>query len=88
MEVSGQLHAQAALPPWKEAKVPTGGCEGPSADLDAVVKRKNPFTPPIGNRTQVVRPYGLNIPIYQIIRIPNSLVVLLAADKEHNYLRN
>jgi hypothetical protein len=38
MEVSGQLHALAALPPGKEA--PVGGWVGPSAGLDDVEKRK------------------------------------------------
>jgi hypothetical protein len=36
MEVSGQLHAPAALPPGKDPLVPTGY----EAVLDAVVKRK------------------------------------------------
>jgi hypothetical protein len=35
MEVSGHLHAPAALPPWKEPPV-----LGPKAGLDAVEKRK------------------------------------------------
>jgi hypothetical protein len=41
MEVSGQLHAPAALPQGKEAHW-IGGCVGPRAVLDAVVKRKIP----------------------------------------------
>jgi hypothetical protein len=36
MEVSGQLHAPAALPPEKEPLIPIGS----RAVLDAVVKRK------------------------------------------------
>jgi hypothetical protein len=36
MEVSGQLHAPAALPPG------IGGWVGPRAGLDAVLKRKIP----------------------------------------------
>jgi hypothetical protein len=42
MEVCGQLHAQAALPPGKEPLVPIeyGDWVGPRAVLDAVVKRK------------------------------------------------
>jgi hypothetical protein len=42
MEVSGQLHAPAALPPEKEPLVPIkiGGWVGLRAVLDAVVKRK------------------------------------------------
>jgi hypothetical protein len=39
MEVSGQLHAPAALPPAKEPLVPVGWVS-PRAVLDAVVKRK------------------------------------------------
>jgi hypothetical protein len=42
MEVSGQLHAPAALPPGKEPMVPIGGWVGTRAGLDAVVKRKSP----------------------------------------------
>jgi hypothetical protein len=45
MEVSGQLHAPAALPPGKELLIPIGwirGWVGPRAVLDAVVKRKIP----------------------------------------------
>jgi hypothetical protein len=40
MEVSGQLHASAALPPRKEPLIPIwiGGWVGPRAVLDAVVK--------------------------------------------------
>jgi hypothetical protein len=37
LEVSGQLHAPAALPPGKERPVPIGYRLG---ELDAVVKRK------------------------------------------------
>jgi hypothetical protein len=42
MEVIGQLHVPAALPPGKEPPVThwTGGWVGPRAGLDAVVKRK------------------------------------------------
>jgi hypothetical protein len=45
MEVSGQLHAPAVLPPGKEPLVPIGqdaGGGGGRAVLDAVVKRKIP----------------------------------------------
>jgi hypothetical protein len=44
MEVSGQLHAPAALPPGKEPPGThwIGGWVGPGAVLDAVVKRKIP----------------------------------------------
>jgi hypothetical protein len=39
MEVSGQLHTLAALPPGEEPLVPIGWM-GPRAILDAVVKRE------------------------------------------------
>jgi hypothetical protein len=44
MEVSGQLHAPAALPLGKEPLVPIwiGGWTGTRAALDSVVKRKIP----------------------------------------------
>jgi len=44
MEVSGQLHAAAALPPGKEPHGThcIGGGVGRRAGLDAVVKRKIP----------------------------------------------
>jgi hypothetical protein len=38
MDVSGQLHAPAALPPREEFSVPIGH----GAFLDAVAKRKSP----------------------------------------------
>jgi hypothetical protein len=41
MEVNGQLHDLAALPPGKERHW-IGGWVGPRAGLDVVVKRKNP----------------------------------------------
>jgi len=42
MEVSGQLHGQAALPQRKEPPLPIGegGWMGPRAGLEAVAKRK------------------------------------------------
>jgi hypothetical protein len=53
MEVSGQLHAPAALPTGKEPPVPIG--EG--AVLDAVVKRKIPsFHRETNPRTPIVQP--------------------------------
>ena len=43
MEVSGQLHAQAALPLWEEDPVPTNitGCWSPTASLNVLGKEKN-----------------------------------------------
>jgi hypothetical protein len=64
MEVNGQLHLPAALPPEKEPLVPhwIGGWVGPRAVLDAVVKRKipsprkelNPRTPERPVRSQAL----------------------------------
>jgi hypothetical protein len=59
MEMSGQLHAVAYLPPRKRDPRSThwiGGWVSPRADLDAVAKRKNPFTALSRNRTVVVEP--------------------------------
>jgi len=58
MEVSGQLHALAALPLGKEQLVShwIGGWMGPRASLDMVAKRKNPFPAPAGNQTLVIQP--------------------------------
>jgi hypothetical protein len=44
MEVSGQLHAQAALSPGKESLITIGGWVDPRDGLGAVVKRKIPST--------------------------------------------
>jgi len=56
MEVSGQLHAPAALPPGKDAPIRWEGVDF-RAGLDAVTKiKKNPFPAPPGNRTSVVQP--------------------------------
>jgi len=40
MEVSGQLHSPAAVPPEKELQVAVGQ-GGPRVDLDAVVKKQS-----------------------------------------------
>jgi hypothetical protein len=59
MEVSGQLHAAATLPP-RERDPGThwiGGWVGPRAVLDAVVNRKIPSPRPESSaRTQIVQP--------------------------------
>jgi hypothetical protein len=54
MEMSGQLHAQAALHPMKvpPLRIGIGGWVGTRAGIDAVVKRKIPAS--AGNRTLVV----------------------------------
>jgi hypothetical protein len=55
MEVSGQLHAPAALCPGKEPQYPLDRkLVDPRAGLDAVEKRENPIPTPTRNRTPVV----------------------------------
>jgi hypothetical protein len=54
MELSGQLHAAAALPPGKEPLV--GVLVGPRAVLHAVAQRINSSSVYAGNRTQVDKP--------------------------------
>jgi hypothetical protein len=58
MEVSGQLHAPAALPPGKAAGTHwIGGWVGPRGVLDAVMKRKIPRPRQESNpRTPIVLP--------------------------------
>jgi hypothetical protein len=57
MEVSGQLHAPAALTPGSLWYHWIGGWVGPRAVLDAVVKRKIPRPPRESNpRTPIVQP--------------------------------
>jgi hypothetical protein len=59
MEVSGQFHAPAALPPGKEPPGThlLGGLVGPRAVLNAVVKRKIPSPRRESNpRTPTVQP--------------------------------
>jgi hypothetical protein len=59
MEVSGQLHTPAALPPRERAPDThlIGGWVGSRAVLDAVVKRKIPSPRPESNpRTPIIQP--------------------------------
>jgi hypothetical protein len=59
MEVSGQFHSLAALPPEKKTLITIGigGWVGPRAVLDAVVKRKIPSPRREPNcRTPIVQP--------------------------------
>jgi len=53
VETSGHLHTLTTL-----TLVPTGYGAGwaPKADLDMVVKRKNPFSAPAMNQTPVIWP--------------------------------
>jgi hypothetical protein len=57
MEVSGRLHAPAALPPGKEPPVThlIGSWEGRRAGLDTVVKRKLPI-PCRDSNPQIIQP--------------------------------
>jgi hypothetical protein len=84
MEVSGQLHAPAALPLGKEHLVPfwIGGWVGLRAVLEAVVKRKIPSPRRKSNpRTPIVQPVAQRctdwaIPALTLIR---TVAVLSAA---------
>jgi hypothetical protein len=55
MEVTGQLHAQATLPPRNEPLVPIGlgGWVGPRAGLNTVVKRN--FQPLSGLEPSIIK---------------------------------
>jgi hypothetical protein len=55
MEVNCQLHDSATLSLGK------GGCLSPRVDLNAVVKRTNPFHAPAGNQTQASHYWKDNI---------------------------
>jgi len=70
MEVSGQLHAPAALHPRKEASRThwIGGWVGPRAILDAAVKRKFPSPRENGNlEPRTLRLYETNLTnLYQL----------------------
>jgi len=50
MEVSGYLHATAAIPQEKEPPTPwIGGWVSVRSSVDTVAKRKNPITAPARN---------------------------------------
>jgi hypothetical protein len=54
MEVSGQLHATAALFTEEKSPEPIGQEVGwAAADPDAMMERKNPIIATLGNRTRV-----------------------------------
>jgi hypothetical protein len=65
MEVSGQLHAPAALTTEKSPSTYwTGGCVGPGTDVGAVAKRKSTYPRPEPNpgrpsRCQAITPNEL-----------------------------
>jgi hypothetical protein len=80
MEVSGQLHAPAALPPGEKA--PSiywiGGWVGPKAVLDAVVKRKIPSPCRESNpRTPIVQPAGQRYTDWAITAVEVKLSLCL-----------
>jgi len=57
MEVSGQYHNQGCFTTWERTGAHwIGGRVGPRAGLDMVVKRKDPFSAPVGSGTPVVQP--------------------------------
>jgi hypothetical protein len=78
MEVSGQLHAPAALPPGERAPgtLWVEGWVGPGAILDAVVKRKitsphresNPRTPIVQPVVQRYTDWGITAPKGDVCR--------------------
>jgi hypothetical protein len=61
MDMSGRLHAPAALPLEKQ---PLGGWMGPRAGLDMVVKRKGPSP---------CRESNPDRPAHSLVAIPNEL---------------
>jgi hypothetical protein len=78
MEVSGQLHAPAALPPEKAPGTHwIGGWVGPRAVLEAVVKRKipsprrksNPRTPIVPPEASDILCSSVNV-LYTVLDIP------------------
>jgi hypothetical protein len=72
MEVSGHIHAPAALSPGQQRRYPFDmiwGWVGPRAGLDAVAKRKMPISAPAGNRTPIVQSVGYSL--YWLSQINN-----------------
>jgi hypothetical protein len=75
MEVSGQLHTPATLPP---GKIPwyncVGGWVGPKADLDTVAKRKNSQPLP-GLEPPIIQPIAQRYTIYwsEFYKIPSLI---------------
>jgi len=68
MEVSGQLHVQAALLLWKEAPVPTNitGCLSPTASLNVLEKKKKlPLLE--------IEPHFLGCPFTSLVTVPITL---------------
>jgi len=85
MEVSGQLHAPVALPPGKEPPVThwIGGCVGPRAGLDAVVKKK------ISLRSILMLPFHLILILndyLQEIFSPKGFMCLSPPSQPYTYL--
>jgi hypothetical protein len=73
MEVSGQLHAPAALPPGERVSGThwIGGWVGPRAVLDAVVKRKIPISRRESNpRTPIVQAVAQRSILIQSFHLP------------------
>jgi hypothetical protein len=83
MEVSGQIHAPAVLPPppTRERAPGTnwiGGWVGPRANLDAVVKRKIPGPRRESNlRTPIVQSVAQRYTDWAITALLSLLLVIL-----------
>jgi hypothetical protein len=95
MEVNGQLHAPAALHP-KERDPGThwiGGCVGPRAVLDAVVKRKIPSprqeSNPKTRKYTVPREwFELTIPVFERSNIVGTVIVQLLFASKQELVKN
>jgi hypothetical protein len=73
MEVSGQIHAPAALPPGKEPWI--GGWVSPRAVMDAVVKRKIPSPRRESNpRTPIFQPVAQRYTDWAIMALSKQKV--------------
>jgi hypothetical protein len=88
MEVSGQLHALAALPPKERAPGThwIGGLVGPRAVLDAVVKKEIPSPRQESNpRTPIVQPAAQSYTAWAItdLEIYKAYILL---ERHHYYI--
>jgi len=89
MEVNGQFHALATLPPGTHW---IGGWVGPSAILDTVVKRKIPAPTGLEPPSSSLWPSPLSYPGFQLIRYEKrksakhfvKIKLLLCLTKHHS----
>jgi hypothetical protein len=86
MEVSGQLHAPAALPPGKSPGTHwIAGWMGPRAVLNAVVKRKIPSSHRESNRrTPIVHPVAQRYTDWTITALGHHSEPVLYTYDPHN----